>query len=143
MKRLLLISALTLAGPYAMATAETPATDVQAASSQWESVFNSGNTRKLAALYTNDAVVVAPSLEIVSKREGIRDYWARQMQSGTGNFSIRSISIRTEGNRAYQTAVWVATVTSGGKANEFDGGMTNVLERQPDGSWKILLQSWN
>jgi ketosteroid isomerase-like protein len=34
-------------------------------------------------------------------------------------------------------------MTEDGNVIHFDGAMTNVLERQDDGLWKIRMQSWN
>ena len=35
------------------------------------------------------------------------------------------------------------SVLGNGEVSRLEGQMTNVLARQPDGSWKIQLQSWN
>ncbi len=109
----------------------------------WEMTFNSGDTQALAALYTEDAIVVPPSLEILNTQEAIESYWAKQIMTGTDNFRVQTINVRIDGDLIYQTAVWVATVTSNGVATDLDGEMTNVIARQEDGSWKIQLQSWN
>lgn len=109
----------------------------------WEMTFNTGNTDALAELYTTDAIVVPPSLEILNAREQIKNYWSAQKEAGTENFRLQTINYRQNGDVIYQTAIWVATVISNGVATELDGEMTNVIARQSDGSWKIQLQSWN
>ncbi len=124
----------------ATASAES---DIWINNKNWEIAFNSGDTDALASLYTEDAIVVPPSLEILDAQEEIKNYWANQYMEGTDNFQIQTINLRIHGDVIYQTAVWVATVTSNGVATDFDGEMTNVMSRQQDGSWKIKLQSWN
>lgn len=135
-----LVTALTLAAVQA-AGAGTAST-VADTTARFESAFNSGDAAVLANLYTEDAIVVSPSQEIIQARPGIRDFWANKMDTGTSTFQVHAINQRENGNSAYQTAVWNATVTSNGRASEFYGEMTSVLARQPDGSWKILVQNW-
>ena len=109
----------------------------------WELAFNAGDTDALTRLYSEDAIVVPPSLEILNAPEKIKDYWTNQILSGTDNFRVQTINLKVQGDVIYQTAVWIATVTSNGVATDLDGEMTNVIARQTDGSWKIQLQSWN
>jgi uncharacterized protein (TIGR02246 family) len=124
----------------ATASAES---DIWINNKSWEIAFNSGDTDALASLYTEDAIVVPPSLEILDAQEEIKNYWANQYMQGTDNFRVQTINLRVHGDVIYQTAVWIATVSSNGVATDFDGEMTNVMSRQQDGSWKIQLQSWN
>jgi ketosteroid isomerase-like protein len=65
------------------------------------------------------------------------------MITGTDSFRVQTINVSIEDDIIYQTAVWIATVTSNGVATDLEGEMTNVIARQSDGSWKIQLQSWN
>ncbi len=109
----------------------------------WEMAFNSGNTAELANLYTEDAIIIPPSLEIFNTQKEIMQYWKKQIMTGTDNFRVQTINLRRDGDTIYQTAVWIATITSNGIATDLDGEMTNVIAQQQDGSWKIKLQSWN
>ena len=117
--------------------------DIWINNKNWEIAFNSGDADALASLYTEDAIVVPPSLEILDAQEEIKNYWANQYMEGTDNFRVQTINLRIHGDVIYQTAVWVATVTSNGISTDLEGEMTNVMSRQQDGSWKIQLQSWN
>jgi uncharacterized protein (TIGR02246 family) len=117
--------------------------DVWINNKTWEMVFNSGDTLALANLYTEDAIIVPPSLEIFNAREEIKQFWADQRVSGTDNFRVQTINLRRHGDVIYQSAIWIATITSNGVATDLDGEMTNIIARQQDGSWKIQLQSWN
>ncbi|MFT5349832.1 MAG: hypothetical protein ACI909_001405 [Planctomycetota bacterium] len=117
--------------------------DVWINNKTWEMAFNSGDTLALANLYTEDAIIVPPSLEIFNAREEIKQFWADQRVSGTDNFRVQTINLRRHGDVIYQSAIWIATITSNGVATDLDGEMTNIIARQQDGSWKIQLQSWN
>ena len=135
----LMFTTLTLATLGASAAA---APGVEETTAEFESAFNSGNAVQLAELYTVDAIVVAPSQEIVKARSEIRDFWAQKIDTGTSRFRVHAINVREDGASAYQTAAWSATVTSNGKASELYGEMTSILARQADGSCKIQVQNW-
>jgi ketosteroid isomerase-like protein len=140
-----LINTLILALLVSSASAATGSTesDMWINNKTWELAFNAGDTDALTKLYSEDAIVVPPSLEILNAQEQIKDYWTNQILSGTNNFRVQTINLKVQGDVIYQSAVWIATVTSNGVATDLDGEMTNVIARQTDGSWKIQLQSWN
>ena len=141
--KLAIALALGVLLPAMGAQAETLNAAIRQTNSRWESAVNSSNPQALASVYTADAVVVPPSLEIVSKPDQIRKYWLHRMRSGTHNFQMQTVALHSSGNVIYQTAVWNADVTSNGRTADFDGVMTNMLVRQADGSYKIRMQSWN
>ncbi len=111
--------------------------------SLWANAVNSGDTAAIANLYTDDAVLVSPGTELIAAPGAIGDYWIAKRKSGASDFRVLSVNERIEGDTLYQSAVWTSTFTGNGRVTALEGQMTNVLARQPDGSWKIQLQSWN
>lgn len=134
---------LTILVSTATAFPEAGETGSGVRDSDWELALNSGDTRDLVDLYSLDAVVIPPSLEILDAPAEIRQYWKTLMAKGTGNFRVQTINLRQQGDTIYQSAIWIATSESNGVKTELDGEMTNIITRQDDGSWKITLQSWN
>jgi ketosteroid isomerase-like protein len=141
--KLLNILILTLIVSSAGAVHSTSESEMWINNKTWEVAFNTGNAAALTDLYSEDAVVMPPSLEILNAPDTIENYWVEQMHAGTDNFRVQTINLKVENDIIYQTAVWIATVTSNGVSTDLDGEMTNVITRQEDGSWKIKLQSWN
>ncbi len=138
MKTSRLIFAATLGLSAAAALADTAAT-----SNAWAGAVNSGDTALIAKLYTDDAVLISPGTELISAPGAISDYWAAKRDAGASDFQVLNVSESRQGNMLFQSAVWTTRVVSAGKESVLEGQMTNVLARQPDGSWKIRLQSWN
>jgi uncharacterized protein (TIGR02246 family) len=134
--------ALLAAVAGSVAAAVSPETVVETSNTGWESAFNAGDTSALSRLYAADATVVAPSLEIVNEQAEIEQFWAAKFGAGVRDFRLDTINLRADGDRVYQTAAWSASVNMSGHRHAIDGEMTSVLERQADGSWKILLQNW-
>ena len=119
-------------------------TDVDKLNSLWSNSFDEGNTKGLMTLYTDNAVVFPPSSEILEGKGEIATYLDGLRKVGFTEYSISSIDMDSKGDTVYTTALWEATrVDSNGAVIKLDGNITNVLEKQKDGSWKIKLQSWN
>lgn len=135
----LLLALFSISG---FADVESPELGVKANNSLWEKAVN-GKESDLSQLYTDDAVILPPSLEIIETPVDINNYWFKQISPAIDDFQLESVSIRAKGNTAYQSAVWVATLVSNGERKQIDGEMTNVMVKQADGSWKIVMQSWN
>lgn len=135
---------VTLAAVPAVMGVNDQSTAVEASNQHWLSAFNRGDTRKLAELYTSDAVIMPPSSEILSDPVAIKTYWDGLRSVGVDDFNLYTVNTERDGDTIYQSAMWEATrYTAGGDTVRFDGNMYSVLERQKDGSWKIRLQSWN
>jgi uncharacterized protein (TIGR02246 family) len=112
--------------------------------SKWDAAVNKGDTTQLVSLYTDNAVMMPPSSEILSDRGAIKNYWDVLREVGIDVYAINTVDLRVDGNTAYQTVLWEATRNAAdGNVIQFNGNMSNVLERQKDGTWKIKLQSWN
>ncbi len=141
-KPLLLIALLTASAP-AISVADD-AFDVRVINSQLTKEFTSGSTARLAELYTNNAVMLPPSSEILTSNESIKAYWDALKKAGIKKYSIYPVDLNIKGNRAYTSGLWEATrVTAEGSTVNLNGNISNVLEKQEDGSWKITVQSWN
>lgn len=97
---------------------------------------------ELKALYTRNAIVVPPSQEILADTD-FTGFLNRQIRIRMDDFQLQAISLRMHGDRAYQSAVWMATIDDAGERREIDGELTNIFLRQADGTWKIEFQSWN
>lgn len=110
---------------------------------RWQEAMNrSLDNEELKRLYTRNAVVVPPSQEILSEAD-FSEFLNRHIRIRMADFQLQTITLRMEGNRAYQSAVWMATIDDAGERREIDGELTNVFLRQDDGAWKIEFQSWN
>jgi uncharacterized protein (TIGR02246 family) len=142
-KSLIFISLLSLFSSYATSAA-TESVDVERLNSRWVSSFEKGNTKALMDLYTDNALVFPPSSEILEGQTAIAAYLNGLKENGITEYSISNVDTQIIGDIAYETALWEATrIGTNGTTFNFEGNITNVLERQSDGSWKIKLQSWN
>ncbi len=143
LKTLILLPILVLTSGYATsATLETM--DVESFNNVWASGFEEGNTEGLMGLYTESAVVFPPSSEILEGRTAIQAYLEALREVGVKEYSISNVGTDVKENIVYESAIWEATrVDSEGNVIKLEGNISNVFEKQSDGSWKIKFQSWN
>jgi uncharacterized protein (TIGR02246 family) len=141
------ILALAMATMTGVAVAGPVSADlgVQASNARLQvAINNSVDNQALQELYTRDAVIIPPSGQIISSTSDYSSYLTNYLRGRMADFEVKTVDLRTVGDVTYQSAVWMATVKSGnGRDGEIGGDMTNVLQRQPDGSWKIKFQKWN
>lgn len=139
---MLLLITLSMSG-LANAVADEAAA-INALNIKWDAAINQGDTTQLIGLYADNAVMMPPSSEILSDQGAIKNYWDDLREVGIDAYAINIVDLRINGDTAYQTILWEATRNAAdGNVIQFDGNMSNVLERQKDGTWKIKLQSWN
>ena len=108
------------------------------------SALNKGQTADIVKLYTDSAVVMPPSSEILTGQAAIKQYWDGLRKAGFYEYNIYNVAISTVGDTAYQTGLWQAVrKDTAGNIIRLEGNISNVLAKQKDGTWKIKMQSWN
>jgi len=120
------------------------ASAIEALNSALMKKFKAGEISDMIGLYTENAVMLPPSSEILSSPESIKRYWDNLREVGVNDYSIYLVELNIEGDVAYATSLWEAKrITTSGDVITLDGNISTVFEKQNDGSWKIKLQSWN
>ena len=109
----------------------------------WPSVFaqhlNAGDLEKVMSLYEPDAQFVAPSGETLVGRDRIGEVIAGLIQSNT-KFHSRVLRVtRMDDLALLYTDFDGTTVDRSGKAIELTSRAIEVLRRQPDGTWKLII----
>jgi ketosteroid isomerase-like protein len=127
------------------AVAETLETgDVENINNVWATTLDEGKTKELMGLYTENAVVFPPSSEILKGRTEIQSYLDGLREAGFKEYSISNINSEVKDSTIFETAIWEATrLDAEGNVIKLEGNISNVFEKQNDGSWKIKFQSWN
>ncbi len=137
-------SGAVLAVPTGLPTEDEAA--IRAGNAEWARAATAGDGGAIAALYAPDAVLL-PANEPVVKGEAVKQYWV----SFTDNFSapteITTMTVDGRGDLAYMVGTIRQTLTpkkAGAKPlPAYDGKFMSVLKKQPDGSWKIIYDTWN
>ena len=113
----------------------------------YANAINAGDFERWIALWADDCLRAPPS------EDGPRQYGKEKiralMESGFAS-SRREMTINTEavdilGEKAYSHGTFTLTINTdeGGDTVTKIGNFLTILEKQVDGSWKILIDTWN
>ena len=107
----------------------------------WAETFSAGDLDALVALYEEDVILVPQPGEAVTGIDGIREALSAFLaMRPTFNLEVRKV-LQT-GDIALSFAEWTLSGTGpDGEAIEMAAQTSDVLRRQPDGSWRIVIDN--
>jgi len=134
--------ALALAFPLTV-SAQAPATDLRAQIEKldkaWQTAYNAGDAAAVAALYADDAKVMAPGAAAASGRAAIQAAFAQDIARGSKN-TLTTEEVFGGGDYAVAVGGWVET---GADGSHKDHGTYVTVYRKVGGDWKIYRDTWN
>ena len=120
----------------ACAWADPLSDEMTSINARWDTAINSASFDALLPMYTADARLMPPGAPLVTGPMAIRDFFARRGRS-VRNHKLELVDVLPIGNYAYTTSHFTATLMVNEKAAPISGSTVRLLERQPDGEWKI------
>ena len=99
-----------------------------------EEAFNAGDTEALVDLYEEDAAMATPDGTFVNGRDGIREQWSGFVALG-GNIQMTTRYAVVVGDTALLSNEWLLS----GAGMELSSRTAEVARRQPDGTWKYVI----
>jgi len=124
------------------------AEQLSALSKKTGEAFNNNDAAAVAALYTEDAILV-PDTGPVYGRAAIEKFWAGLFKKfHVSNQADKAAedsphTIGTAGNEAWSHGQWKVTLQGqDGKPFELTGNWTEIYRREGD-TWKKRLDTWN
>jgi uncharacterized protein (TIGR02246 family) len=114
--------------------------DIRVLNDQFEAAFSAGDVQAVAAMYTEDGMLLPPGSDFVTGREAIQAFWQGALDSGVG----RAVLTSAEAVGAESLAVEI------GRYEMFTPGDSLVDEGKymvwwkltPDG-WRLHRDTWN
>ena len=114
-------------------------TAVEAANRAFIAAFLRGDAAAVAALYTEDAKVIAPGSDVASGRVAIRALWQKVIDGGVKDLTLSTGTVESAGDLAYEDG----TVKLVGKDGQTTVGRYVVVWKRIDGAWKLHRDIWN
>jgi uncharacterized protein (TIGR02246 family) len=106
----------------------------------WEKAFNDDDIDTLVALYEPDATVIPQPGNPVTGHAAIREALGYFLAL-EGQFRLRTVAVVESGDVAVAFGEW--TLTGGtdpdGNTVNLEGRSTDVVRKQPDGSWLDVI----
>ena len=106
--------------------------------------YNRGDAAAVAAMYTDDAVLLPPNFQMQEGRQAIQDFWALARQIGIRDLALETTRVEERGDAAWEIGVYTLKIQPEGAAPIEDKGKYVVVwKRAGDGSWKLAVDIWN
>jgi uncharacterized protein (TIGR02246 family) len=106
-----------------------------------------GNSQATLSLYTNDAVSLPNYGEMVKGIDAIKKSNDEMVSSGmkVNSMEFNTVMVNTYGNIVSEIGTYKMNATMPGMANPMEdtGKYLTLWEKQPDGSLKIKVETWN
>jgi ketosteroid isomerase-like protein len=112
---------------------------VSTAYAAWDAAFNKGDPKAVAAFYTEDAVFLPPTHDVLKGPGDIEKFFAGLFGAGVSGHKL----VLLEANGDSSTAVAAAKWSAKGKDGPLGGIATQEFVKQADGSYKIRLHTFN
>jgi uncharacterized protein (TIGR02246 family) len=119
---------------------------IRSADSAFMAAANAGDADKIAEVYAEDGSVLAPNLPPQKGRDAVRAFWGGFFDAYTVRFEVASDTIEGRGDLAYNQGRYRYTAVPKAKgvpgiADE--GKFLEILKKQPDGSWKYVVDMYS
>lgn len=111
----------------------------------WNVAYNAGDVEKLVSFFTDDALRVPANEQALVGKEAIR----KDFQLLFDQFTVEQKSVledvRVSGHLAYFRGSWttINTPKAGGEPIELNGNYVSINQKQSDGTWKTIFNSWS
>ena len=106
--------------------------------------FRQGDSGAIAALYTEDAILLPPNLDMIQGKEGIEAFWSGAMQMGVKDAVLSTVNLVGMGDFVCEIGKYKLTIQPEGQEAFEDRGKYLVIWMQAaEGNWKLHIDIWN
>jgi uncharacterized protein (TIGR02246 family) len=119
---------------------------IRALDEQWSATAANNDLDGTVAFYADDAVLLPPNAPIVRDRKSIRESWAGLLGPNTAVlWKVTKVEAAKSGELGYLYGTYQLSITDpkGGPTMQDTGKMVEVWEKQSDGKWKCVLDTYN
>ncbi len=107
---------------------------------KFSGAFNAGDAATLAAMYTEDAIVMPPNHERVQGTSAIQEVFSGFMSMGVTNLTLTADDVMAAGDLVLETGNYSISLPGGVQDS---GKFLVVWKKAADGSWKLYRDIWN
>ncbi len=111
---------------------------------QYVAAHNDSDADRLVALFTDDAVLMPMDEPSLMGKEAIREHYEEFFDQSPSNIELSPVETRVAGDWAFERIQVKVTLPDGASDDRHaDVKYLWILQRQPDGSWKISRAIYN
>lgn len=119
---------------------------IRSADSAFMAAANAGDADGVAAVYAEEGSLLAPNLPPQKGRAAIKAFWGGFLDAYTVRFEVASDTIEGRGDLAYNQGHYRFTAVpkaKGAPGVADEGKFVEILKKQPDGSWKYVVDMYS
>ena len=120
------------------------AEEIAVRSEMFEAAFNAGDAAGVAALYTEDAVIMAPDTPRMDGRAAVQGLWQGFIDAGVTGLDLVTSEVEEFGDTANELGTFTLTAPDGeGGTVTLNGKYIVVWKRADGGDWHLDWDIWN
>jgi len=113
---------------------------IEDTNAQFMAALGRGDTAAVAALYTEDGIVMAPNAPMAKGRQAIQALLAGMVeQMGAPELTLRTQQVEEVGDTAFEVGAY--TLKAGPVTD--NGKYVVIWKTQGDDSWRLAVDIWN
>lgn len=142
-------SALVIAACGPSGRPDSRASDVaalRALDEQWSGTAAKNDLDGTVAFYADNAVLLPPNAPIATDRKSIRDSWAGLLGPNTAiSWKVSKAEVASSGELGYVYGAYSLAIQDpkGGAPVRDTGKFVEVWEKQANGAWKCVVDTYN
>ena len=116
---------------------------IEAADKAFMEAINRGDVAEAALIYTADARVLPPNVEILHGRQAALEFWQGAINMGVKEVVLEIVEVVEGGEMASEIGKYTLTIQPPAGEAITDRGKYLVVWKQEEGTWKIDIDIWN
>lgn len=114
--------------------------EIEQANQKFMDTFRSGDAAGMAALYTENGMVLPPNDSFIEGREHIQRFWQGVMDKGVKSVELRIREVEQLGDTAYEVSRATLALENG---QVIDQSKYVVVWKRQNGEWKLHRDIFN
>jgi uncharacterized protein (TIGR02246 family) len=102
-----------------------------------------GDAVAVAALYTDDAILLPPNSEMIRGRQGIEKFWGAAIQMGVKDAVLTTMELSGSGDTIHEIGSYTLKIHPKGQNPSEDKGKYIVIWKHTASGWKLHRDIWN
>ena len=112
---------------------------------KWEAGVDAANIDKSLTSFADDVILIPPDEPAYVGKEAFQSYFQPIFDRFIVNEKYVVKDVRVSGDLAFAHITYsgIYTPKAGGEPKTSKGNVINIVEKQPDGVWKIIYSTWS
>lgn len=120
------------------------AADIDRSRLAFLSALSSGDAEAAAAIYADDATLLAPAADVLHGRQAIERFWRTGVETGIEQVELAVIDLQQRGDVAFEVGRYELHVLPESGARVVDRGRYLVVHRvEADGHWRRAAEMFS